>query len=110
TNQQNLIIQSANYNYDRRYYQCRTGTSDLSEPVTLNVNRKDIVLQRPTSIYEGDPLTLRCRSRSSFKVINTTFYKDDKKIKFSTSDTELHIHKVDRRVTGTYKCVQRLQS
>ncbi|XP_073465493.1 Fc receptor-like protein 5 isoform X2 [Aquarana catesbeiana] len=108
--QQNFTIQSANWRYDRGYYQCRTSTSDISEPVTLNIKNRDLVLQRPTSIYEGHPLTLRCLSRSSFIVINTTFYKDDKMIKFSTSDTELHIMKVDRNVTGMYKCVQRLHS
>ncbi|XP_077320163.1 Fc receptor-like protein 5 isoform X2 [Lithobates pipiens] len=109
-NQQNFTIQSANWRYDKGYYQCRTSTSDISEPVTLNIKKRDLVLQRPTSVYEGHPLTLRCLSRSSFIVINTTFYKDDKMIKFSTSDTELHIMKVDRNVSGMYKCVQQLQS
>ncbi|XP_040189843.1 Fc receptor-like protein 4 isoform X2 [Rana temporaria] len=109
-NQQNFTIQSANWRYDRGYYQCRTSTSDISQPVTLNIKIRDLILQRPTSVYEGHPLTLRCLSRSSFIVMNTTFYKDDEMIKFSTSDTELHIMKVDRSVTGTYKCVQRLQS
>ncbi|XP_072284584.1 Fc receptor-like protein 5 [Pyxicephalus adspersus] len=109
-NQQNITIQSAHWRNDSGYYQCRTSTSDISEPVTLEVTRRDLILQRPTSIYEGDPLTLRCLSRTSFLVINTTFYKNDKRIKFSIFDTELHIKKVDKSVTGMYKCVQQLQS
>lgn len=40
--QQNFTIQSANWRYDRGYYQCRTSTSDISEPVTLNIKNSKL--------------------------------------------------------------------
>ncbi|XP_077116214.1 Fc receptor-like protein 2 [Ranitomeya variabilis] len=60
-------------------------------------------------ILEGDSLTLRCHSRSEYKVVSTIFYKDNKEIKTSESDSQLHIDKVEGAVNGKYKCMKTLQ-
>lgn len=87
-------------------YQCGTNTSDLSPPVTLKASAGYLILQRPPLIYEGDHLTLRCHTVYGFHGMNTTFYKEDKEIKFSVHDSELHIDTVDGGASGTYKCTQ----
>ncbi|XP_056401328.1 Fc receptor-like protein 5 isoform X3 [Hyla sarda] len=65
-----------------------------------------LILQRPQDILEGDFLTLRCHSRSEYRVRNTTFYKDDIEVKSSVSDSSLLIDKLDGTVTGKYKCAK----
>ncbi|XP_075139689.1 low affinity immunoglobulin gamma Fc region receptor III-B-like [Leptodactylus fuscus] len=87
-------------------YQCGTNTSHLSPPVTLRARQEYLILQRPPVIYVGDPLTLRCHSPSRYNSTNTTFYKDDKEIRFSVNDSELHIDTVDGGSSGTYRCTK----
>ncbi|XP_071970789.1 low affinity immunoglobulin gamma Fc region receptor III-B-like isoform X2 [Engystomops pustulosus] len=87
-------------------YQCGTSTKNLSPPVTLTASQEYLILQRPPAIYEGDPLTLRCHSAYGFNGTNTTFYKEDKEIKFSVSDPEFHMDAIDGGASGTYRCTQ----
>ncbi|XP_069806185.1 low affinity immunoglobulin gamma Fc region receptor III-A-like [Dendropsophus ebraccatus] len=89
-------------------YQCGTSTSDLSPPVTLNATLDYLILQRPPFIYEGDPLILRCHSAYGYEGTNTTFYKEDKEIKFSVSDSEFHLDTVDGGSSGIYRCTKLL--
>ncbi|XP_068108258.1 Fc receptor-like protein 5 isoform X3 [Hyperolius riggenbachi] len=104
--QQNLTIKLAFSDYDYGDYQCRTITSDFSDPVPLYIEYSSIILQKPSEVYEGGPLTLRCYSPPAFSVKNTTFYKDGKLIHFSVNDTELHMDKVDRSAIRMYSCNQ----
>ncbi|PIO12106.1 hypothetical protein AB205_0159500, partial [Aquarana catesbeiana] len=77
-------------------YQCRINTGDISDPVTLNVTNRHVLLQRPPSaIYEGDPLTLRCHHNKGFSVFPTRFYKNNEEIKSEFPDSEFRIQKVD---------------
>ncbi|XP_068108256.1 Fc receptor-like protein 5 isoform X2 [Hyperolius riggenbachi] len=112
-NQQNFTVSLASWAMDHGYYQCRTNTSDISEPAKLDVGydlTDYTILQKPTSIHSGDPLTLRCRNRyPDDVVVSTTFYKDDRVVKHSPTDSELHIDKVDASVSGIYRCAQRRQ-
>lgn len=68
-----------------------------------------LILQRPPAIYEGQSLTLRCHSRPGYNVINTTFYKEDTEVQSSSSDSELHIKRVDGEGRGKYRCSQVIQ-
>ncbi|XP_075048687.1 low affinity immunoglobulin gamma Fc region receptor III-B-like [Mixophyes fleayi] len=104
---QSFKIESAN-DADSGDYQCRTSTGDYSHPVRLDVSYEYLILQRPPSVYEGDPLTLRCHSVTGFPGINTVFYKDGEVIQSSVTDSVLHIDKVDKSVTGTYRCTRQL--
>ncbi|XP_073466543.1 high affinity immunoglobulin gamma Fc receptor I-like [Aquarana catesbeiana] len=69
-------------------YQCRINTDDISDPVTLNVTNRYVLLQRPPSaIYEGDPLTLRCHHNKDFIGFQTRFYKNNEEIKSEFPDS-----------------------
>ncbi|XP_068108260.1 Fc receptor-like protein 3 isoform X2 [Hyperolius riggenbachi] len=107
--QRSFTIQSAHWRNDNGYYQCRTSASGVSDPLMLQVNRGRIILQRPSIVYEGDSLTLRCLSSNEYNAANTTFYKNGQEVKFSASDNELFIARADSGSTGTYKCAQLLQ-
>ncbi|XP_075048686.1 high affinity immunoglobulin gamma Fc receptor I-like [Mixophyes fleayi] len=89
-------------------YQCRTSTGDYSHPVRLDVSYEYLILQRLPTVYEGDPLTLRCHNTTGYPGINTVFYKDGEVIQSSVTDSVLHIDKVDKSVTGTYRCTRQL--
>ncbi|XP_040268530.1 low affinity immunoglobulin gamma Fc region receptor II-c-like [Bufo bufo] len=96
-------------NKSEGHYQCRINNSDFSLPVTLDAMEGHLILQGPPVTYEGDPLTLRCHHVYGYLGTNTTFYKENKTIKFSVNDSELHIDTVDEASTGTYRCTKLLQ-
>ncbi|KAM4013106.1 high affinity immunoglobulin gamma Fc receptor I-like [Anomaloglossus baeobatrachus] len=104
--QQRLDIDSV-YKEDVGDYQCGISNGVLSPRVTLNASTNFLILQRPPVIYDGDPLTLRCHG--FYEGINTTFYKEDKEIKFSVNDSELHIDRVVRGSSGMYRCTKLLR-
>ncbi|OCT69302.1 hypothetical protein XELAEV_18040617mg, partial [Xenopus laevis] len=91
---------------NRGNYQCQTGTSERSDPVTLNVTNYRVILQAPPSVDEGDQLTLRCYT-PNYKAKYTTFYKDNVNISSSPTDTVTLDASVG--MTGTYKCITLLQ-
>ncbi|KAG8549049.1 hypothetical protein GDO81_022997 [Engystomops pustulosus] len=66
----------------------------------------DLILQMPPNIHEGDEVTLRCNTWHSGSAVNTTFYKDDKMIKFLGSGTDLNLGKVYKNTSGKYKCTR----
>ncbi|XP_040267737.1 low affinity immunoglobulin gamma Fc region receptor II-like isoform X3 [Bufo bufo] len=67
-----------------------------------------LILQTPSVVYVGEPLTLRCHSFSSYKKTNTTFYKNKTAIHFSDNNTELRFTSVDWNVSGSYSCSQKI--
>eukprot|EP00079_Xenopus_tropicalis_P038225 XP_017951996.1 PREDICTED: Fc receptor-like protein 5 [Xenopus tropicalis] len=81
-------------------YQCQTGTSERSEPVSLSVTDGPLILQAPPYVYEGDSLTMRCYSKSGG---DTVFYKDNNPVAPTYGD-QLHTEGVNMTVTGTYRC------
>ncbi|KAM5129467.1 Fc receptor-like protein 3 [Mantella aurantiaca] len=109
-NQQTLHIIGSQVDLDRGDYQCRISAGDISDPVFLNVTQNFVILQRPPSaIYEGDPLTLRCHHVKDYIAINTKFYRNDKEIQSSNTDSEFHIHKTDMSLSGLYKCTKQIR-
>ncbi|XP_068108242.1 Fc receptor-like protein 5 isoform X2 [Hyperolius riggenbachi] len=87
-------------------YQCQAGTGEKSEPVHLDVFFVWLILQAPNSIHEGDTVTLSCRMWRSGKAQNTTFYKDDKMIKFLDNLYNLDLGTVTISTSGKYKCTR----
>ncbi|XP_018425496.1 PREDICTED: Fc receptor-like protein 5 [Nanorana parkeri] len=68
-----------------------------------------IKLEVPPYVYEGDTITLRCYSHpAGYTVKGVVFYKDDKIIKSSTSNINLHLEHVTLNYTGQYKCKKKL--
>ncbi|XP_041429527.1 high affinity immunoglobulin gamma Fc receptor I [Xenopus laevis] len=104
--EQNFRIENAEEK-NRGNYQCQTGTSERSDPVTLNVTNERVILQAPPSVYEGDQLTLRCYTPNS-TAQNVTFYKDNVNISSSPNDTVTLDASVG--LTGTYRCKALLPS
>ncbi|XP_077319566.1 Fc receptor-like protein 3 [Lithobates pipiens] len=75
-------------------YQCQAGASDISDPVTLNVTNCDLILQRPLStVYEGDPLTMRCQQIKDFRGFQPRLYKDNEEIQSQSPGSRLRIYK-----------------
>ncbi|DBA13571.1 TPA: hypothetical protein GDO54_018589, partial [Pyxicephalus adspersus] len=108
--QQTLEIQSSRIK-DTGDYQCQINAGDISDPITINVTDKYLILQRPPSaIYEGDALTLRCHHNKDFVGFRTQFYKDNKEIISQFPDSEFRVDKVDLNTTGRYKCTKQISS
>ncbi|XP_075049372.1 low affinity immunoglobulin gamma Fc region receptor III-B-like [Mixophyes fleayi] len=105
--QQSFTLQSASIE-DRGDYQCKTTTSDKSDPLRLYVIDSMLILQRPHTVYEGVPLTLRCHSFPGYNTANTTFFKNNTIVQFSANDSELRFTKVDFNLTGLYKCTKQI--
>ncbi|XP_075700647.1 low affinity immunoglobulin gamma Fc region receptor III-A-like [Rhinoderma darwinii] len=89
-------------------YQCWVKAGLKSDPVRLDVVGIPLILQTPSVIYIGEPLTLRCHSFSSYQKTNTTFYKNKTFIQFLVNDTELRFTSVDWNVAGSYRCSQQI--
>ncbi|XP_041429539.1 Fc receptor-like protein 4 isoform X2 [Xenopus laevis] len=104
--EQNFRIENAEEK-DSGNYQCQTGTSERSDPVRLDVTNERLILQAPPSVYEGDPLTLRCYTPNSIGK-EVTFYKDNVIISSSPTDTVTLDTSVG--MTGTYRCKALLPS
>uniref|UniRef100_F7AGR5 Uncharacterized XB5888674 n=1 Tax=Xenopus tropicalis TaxID=8364 RepID=F7AGR5_XENTR len=86
---------------DSGNYQCQAGTSERSDPVRLNVTNDRVILQAPPSVYEGDPLTLRCYSPYT-KAKEVMFYKDN--VMISSSPTDSVTLGASVGMAGTYRC------
>ncbi|KAE8588697.1 hypothetical protein XENTR_v10022697 [Xenopus tropicalis] len=106
-NQQAFTIQSVKWE-DRGVYQCQTSTGDLSEPVMLDVTYDVLILAAPPAVHEGDDLSIGCPSRPWYHVTQTCFYKDNRIVQSSVSDSEFRIQKADGDASGTYSCSKTL--
>ncbi|XP_038624919.1 Fc receptor-like protein 6 [Tachyglossus aculeatus] len=73
---QSILVQTAGV------YTCRRPASALSDPVTLTVSGAMLILQAPPWLFEGDILTLWCRSREGQSVSQVTYYWDGQPIHF----------------------------
>ncbi|XP_063295385.1 high affinity immunoglobulin gamma Fc receptor I-like [Pelobates fuscus] len=102
--ERSYVIKSAEFK-DSGDYTCKgSGTSDRSDPFTLEVSNDWVILQAPRSVYEGDSPTLRCHHWKGYSAENTIFYKASKVIKESYTESDLYLNIVDKSSAGTYKC------
>ncbi|XP_073495434.1 Fc receptor-like protein 5 [Phyllobates terribilis] len=104
-NRQNFTVSSIQL-YDRAVYQCQTRTSLKSEPVRPHVITDLTILRVSRYVFEGDILTLKCDSRLDVNTTNAqvSFFRNYELVKPMSYETHLFIGKVDRTVTGRYKC------
>ncbi|XP_040187952.1 high affinity immunoglobulin gamma Fc receptor I-like [Rana temporaria] len=87
-------------------YNCRSN-SGLYAEFRLDVGDGPVILQAPPLVYWGSDMVLRCHSRPQYRVINTTFYKDDEVIQPSTNDLTTVIIPRNQQV-GRYRCKRTL--
>ncbi|XP_077320173.1 Fc receptor-like protein 5 isoform X3 [Lithobates pipiens] len=87
-------------------YQCQTGSGEKSDPVHLDVFFVWLILQVPNFIHEGDFVSLKCYMWRTGVAKNTTFYKDDKMIKFGDNLPDLSLGYVSKDASGKYKCTR----
>ncbi|KAM5129466.1 basement membrane-specific heparan sulfate proteoglycan core protein-like [Mantella aurantiaca] len=87
-------------------YQCQTNSGEKSDPVHLDVFFVWLILQAPNFIHEGDPVILNCHMWRSGVAKNTTFYKDDKMLKFLDNLFELDLGVASKDTSGKYKCTR----
>ncbi|KAM8966359.1 Fc receptor-like protein 5 [Pelodytes ibericus] len=100
---ENFTIHQAEWS-DTGNYQCQTSTSNISDSLRLDVSNDRVILQMPPSVYEGDNLTLRCHYWPSYEAANTLFYKDQRYIKWSVTDSDLQLGIVNKSTAGNYTC------
>ncbi|XP_073423059.1 Fc receptor-like protein 5 isoform X3 [Dendrobates tinctorius] len=105
---QNFTISSIQL-YDRAVYQCQIRTSLKSEPVRPHVITDLTILRVSRYIFEGDILTLKCDSRLDVNTTNAqvSFSRNFELVKPMNYETHLFVGKVDRTVTGRYKCTKK---
>ncbi|XP_071972423.1 high affinity immunoglobulin gamma Fc receptor I-like [Engystomops pustulosus] len=88
-------------------YQCRAPTGDVSEIVRLEVAYSYLILQVPSSVYEGDDVFLRCYSWPGFSLRRTLFYKDQSAFLPSDGGNGLLLSNFKKDMAGKYKCVKK---
>uniref|UniRef100_L7N3C6 Ig-like domain-containing protein n=1 Tax=Xenopus tropicalis TaxID=8364 RepID=L7N3C6_XENTR len=67
-----------------------------------------LILAAPPAVHEGDDLSIGCPSRPWYHVTQTCFYKDNRIVQSSVSDSEFRIQKADGDASGTYSCSKTL--
>ncbi|XP_072284085.1 Fc receptor-like protein 5 [Pyxicephalus adspersus] len=87
-------------------YQCQTNSGEKSDPIHLDVFFVWLILQGPNYVYEGDTVTLNCHMWRTGVAKNTTFYKDDRMIKFLDNREELNLGIASKNMSGKYKCTR----
>ncbi|XP_063480979.1 Fc receptor-like protein 5 isoform X3 [Symphalangus syndactylus] len=84
-------------------YRCQAQGSDLSSPVHLDFSSASLILQAPLSVFEGDPVVLRCRAKAEV-TLNNTIYKNDDVVAFLNKRTDFHIPNASLKDNGAYRC------
>ncbi|XP_032009981.1 Fc receptor-like protein 5 [Hylobates moloch] len=84
-------------------YRCQAQGSGLSSPVHLDFSSASLILQAPLSVFEGDPVVLRCRAKAEV-TLNNTIYKNDDVVAFLNKRTDFHIPNASLKDNGAYRC------
>ncbi|OCT66597.1 hypothetical protein XELAEV_18042850mg [Xenopus laevis] len=100
---QTLIIRSARPVHSGGY-NCETDTGGMSDVVQLDVSFNFVILQVPSSVHEGDSLSLRCHCKPEIEGNRTIFYKNGEIIKSSARDSVLDLGIADENDAGLYEC------
>uniref|UniRef100_A0A2K6FSE6 Fc receptor like 5 n=1 Tax=Propithecus coquereli TaxID=379532 RepID=A0A2K6FSE6_PROCO len=83
-------------------YRCQAGRSTLSNPVRLDFSSASLILQAPLSVYEGDLVVLRCRSKA--RVALYTIYKNGEALTSLEGTSDFFIRDARLKDTGAYHC------
>ncbi|XP_042637819.1 Fc receptor-like protein 5 [Orycteropus afer afer] len=87
--------------HDSGEYRCQIQDSPSSKPVHLQFSSAPLILQVPVSVFQGEPVVLRCRGNKDVIPNSLTIYKDGKVLK---NDSEFHIHQASLKNNGEYFC------
>ncbi|XP_075390481.1 Fc receptor-like protein 5 [Tenrec ecaudatus] len=82
-------------------YSCQFQDLALSNPVCLTFTSAPLILQGPTSVFQGDSVVLKCRTRSNLKVKYSIIYKNDKVV---SNGSTFNIPQASRENIGYYTC------
>ncbi|XP_063295382.1 high affinity immunoglobulin gamma Fc receptor I-like [Pelobates fuscus] len=106
-NNQSVTIDFADETHTGNY-QCKTNTTQQSDPAKLSVLNGWVILQVPLLIYKGDILSLKCHSFPGRKAQNAMFFLHDKLL--NSSGDILQVGKVNLSKNGPYKCKKEVYS
>lgn len=82
----------------------------LNVSYLMYIFTEGVILQAPNSVFEGEPLHLRCHSDSGddHENQNITFFKNGKVIQTSDQNFNFYVSRVTVDITGRYHCEKKL--
>ncbi|XP_029311325.1 LOW QUALITY PROTEIN: Fc receptor-like protein 5 [Cottoperca gobio] len=98
TKNENYTLQPLAKDWSGEYHCLMThlGSTKESNKVSLTVSDKDVIVETPAStLFEGEPVTLRCRHRTPREGQDAVFYRDGSPIEVDTN------HQSPMRSTNT---------
>ncbi|XP_056670621.1 Fc receptor-like protein 2 [Monodelphis domestica] len=81
-----------------------TGRWELSLKCLLGSLTDPLILQTPYSVFEGDTLVLRCRTKYDARVRNMKYYKDGKILSYFLKNSVFVIPQVGLSHSAQYHC------
>ncbi|CAK6981005.1 low affinity immunoglobulin gamma Fc region receptor II-b-like [Scomber scombrus] len=92
------------YSEDSGEYWCESASGRRSNSINITVITSSVILESPAlPVMEGNPVILRCRSKTTSANPTADFYKDGLFIR-SSSMGEMIIYSVSKSDEGLYKC------
>ncbi|XP_045154294.1 Fc receptor-like protein 5 [Echinops telfairi] len=82
-------------------YRCQFQDLALSNPVCLTFTSATLILQGPVSVFQGDAVVLRCRTKDDIKVEYSIIYNNNKVVSNGSTFT---IPQASRENNGDYTC------
>uniref|UniRef100_A0A7N5JN47 Fc receptor like 5 n=1 Tax=Ailuropoda melanoleuca TaxID=9646 RepID=A0A7N5JN47_AILME len=89
--------------YDSGEYRCQIHNSPLSDGVSLTFSSAKLILQAPRSVFEGDSVTLMCRTKRNV-TLTRTLYKNNKALMGLDKNFSFHIKHSSLKDNGEYRC------
>ncbi|XP_059001585.1 Fc receptor-like protein 5 isoform X1 [Mustela lutreola] len=89
---------------DSGEYKCEIQGSPQSDGVSLTFSPAELILQAPSSVFEGDSLTLTCQEKPGLSLKTRTLYKNDNKLIDLGKKSSFHINHAGLKDNGEYRC------
>ncbi|XP_004688495.2 PREDICTED: Fc receptor-like B [Condylura cristata] len=86
-------------------YRCQTRGAPVSDPIHLSVSNDWLILQVPyASVFEGEPLVLRCRGWYDKAVYKLHYYHDGQAVRYFHSSANYTVPQARASDSGHYQC------
>ncbi|XP_040859307.1 Fc receptor-like B [Ochotona curzoniae] len=86
-------------------YRCQTRGAPVSDPIHLSVSNDWLILQVPyTTVFEGEPLVMRCRGWYDKVVYKLHYYHDGQAVRYFHSSTNYTVLQARASDSGRYQC------
>ncbi|ELW70949.1 Fc receptor-like B [Tupaia chinensis] len=86
-------------------YRCQTRGAPVSDPIHLSVSNDWLILQVPYApVFEGEPLTLRCRGWYDKVVYKLHYYHDGQAVRYFHSSANYTVLQARASDSGRYQC------